>query len=196
MKPRPVRHWLAFAVAIICTALTFLNFHQALSQIDSSTEWVLGAPPPPPGTFIEEAIAAPGYLASLPLMIVSAVFQEPEVLDFSLIPGAVFFWYCIGWCLDCQRGACERDSPPTVVVIYLAVLQTASLILFPLLCLMGLRVGEHFCVDGAPPFWSELLIYAILMIWTTIGAFLGWQNFRKKRHLKVTSLFGPSATIR
>jgi hypothetical protein len=190
MKPVRLRHLLAIAIAIICTGLAISNHATEVSRQDAENgviEW--GAPPPPMGAFPEAILATPGYLAALPLMIIAGVFESSWPFQFSLVLGAIFFWYCVGWWIDCVRGAVDRDTPPRFVLIHFSALRIVSVVLFPIFLLEGFRVGDYFCANGKPPFWSEMLMYGVAMVWITIGASFALQKFRESRKSPGLCLF-------
>ena len=190
MRPIPLRQTIALVVAVICIALSISNHVTEVSQQDAQTGVVgFGAPPPPMGAFPYEILATPGLLVAAPLMIVAAMFTSSWPFQFAIIFGAAFFWYCVGWWIDCIRGAVERDTPPRFVLIHFSALRIASAVLFPLFVFAGFRVGDYFCVVDKPPFWSEMLMYGIQMVWITIGASFAWWKFRESRKNPVSCLF-------
>jgi hypothetical protein len=190
MRPVPLRHLLAIAIAITCTGLTISNYSPEVSRQDAQSGMVeFGAPPPPVGAFPETILATPGCLAAIPLMIVAGVFESSWPMQFAIVFGATFFWYCVGWYIDCVTGAVERDTPPRFVLIHFSALRIASAALFPLFLLQGFRVGDYFCAVGKPPFCSEILMYGIAMVWITIGTWFALHKFRESHTNRPSCLF-------
>ena len=190
MKPLPLRHLLAIAIAITCISLAISSYSTEVSRQDAQNgivEW--GAPPPPMGAYLETILAIPGSLVAAPLMVVAAVFESSWPFQFAIVFGATFFWYCVGWCIDCVTGAVEQDTPPKFVLIHFSALRIVSAILFPLFVLEGFRVGGYFCAIGKPPYWSEMLMYGIAMVWITIGASFALQKFRESHTNPRSCLF-------
>jgi hypothetical protein len=190
MRPISLRHLLAIAIAITCTILAISNHDAEVSRQDAQNgfiEW--GAPPAPTGAFLEPILATPGLLVAAPLMLVAAVFESSWPLQFALVFGTTFFWYCVGWWIDCVRGAVEGDTPPKFVRIHFSALRIVSVVLFPIFLLEGFRVGNYFCAIGKPPFWSEMLLYGIAMVWITIGAWFAGKKFRASHTKSLPRLF-------
>ena len=189
MRPVPLRNIIATTAAILCIVLAISNYYAEQIQNDEGAEWMIGAPPPPLGVFPQAALTFPGYLIAIPLLILGSAFEAAWPAAVGMVVGAVFFWYCVGWTIDCARGATDKDNPPKYVLFYFSILRCASSAIFPFALLAGFNVGNHFCANGARPFWSDLLLYGIGMIWITIGASFTWQKFLEKRKTKPISLF-------
>jgi hypothetical protein len=125
--------------------------------------------------FVEAVLALPGVLVGLPVIIAGVVWDINWLTEGGLVLGATFFWYCAGWYADCSRGMVNSEKPPRVV---------ASTVIFPIMTLAGWNVGQHYCANGTPPLWSELLMYGIGMSWVTFGTFFGLRRFRRWREQK------------
>ena len=179
IEPFPVRRIAAISAAVLCSYLSVAShYHQIAQQDASGFGW--GAPPPPVESFVEAALAIPGALAVLPIIVIGALAEDDLVTSGGIVLGAAFFWYCVGWYVDRDRTTLSTEDPPRIVVGYIQALRIASAILFPLGILAGLRVGNHFCANGVPPYWSELLNYGIFMSWVTLGTFFAWRRFRAR----------------
>jgi hypothetical protein len=137
---------------------------------------MIGTPPPPLAVFPEAFLAVPGVLASLPVTLAGMILDLDWLSHLGLVLGAVFFWYCAGWCVDSAH--LDEGSVPLVVRWYLKAVIVLSVILFPLFVLGGLNLGVHSCMDGVPPYWVEVVSYGILMFWITIGSYFAWRGFR------------------
>jgi hypothetical protein len=89
VKQLPIRWLMALSIAAICTCLAFSAYFYNLAQQDRPY-WGFEAPPPAPAEFIEEALAAPGYLAGLPLIIVGSWFGPEWIAQLGIILGRRF----------------------------------------------------------------------------------------------------------
>jgi hypothetical protein len=78
----------------------------------------------------------------------------------------------------------QQRKPPRVVAWYMSTLLVASTVIFPIMTLAGWNVGQHYCANGTPPLWAELLMYGIGMSWVTFGTFFGLRRFRRWREQK------------
>jgi hypothetical protein len=187
-RPLPVRPILPLSVATVCTYLAFSNHFASISRgpVDSFG-W--GAPPPPPEAFLEVILVFPGIPAGLPLIIAAVASGSTRVVHIGSILGATFFWYGVGWYVDLGRGLLEADRPPAGLACYMSALRIISVILFPLGVLSGLSVGNHLCAIGAPPIWSETLMYGITMTWISLGTVLAYLRYRLSRRRDFGSLF-------
>jgi hypothetical protein len=123
----------------------------------------------------------PGVLAGLPLVILGATFDHEWLTQTGLVLGDAFFWYCIGWQIDCTRGLVQTDERPRIVRWYLSAMTVASIIFLPFDILAGINLGVHSCAVGIPPYWAELVGYGIVTFWITIGCYFGWLRFRDSR---------------
>jgi len=179
MQPIPTRHVLAFGILGICGWLAVLLHFQSVSYLEGDLLWV--APPPPIASFPEGFLVMPGVLAGLPLIALGATLNHEWLTQAGLVLGAAFFWYCIGWQLDCMRGLVRTDERPRIVRWYLSALIVVGIILLPFDILAGINLGVHSCAVGIPPHWAELLGYAIVTFWITIGCYFGWLRFRDSR---------------
>ena len=185
-RPIPVRYVLAIGVASACLCLA-IALHYEATNAPPNDGRMIGAPPPPPESFVEAFLVIPGILAGLPLSLAGALFEREWLAQTGLILGATVFWYCIGWHIDLVRGAVGTESPPRLMRWYISASVTTSMVLFPICALVGTRVGVHYCANGVPPYWAELLDYGILMFWITIGTYLGWLRWRAKREQRYAS---------
>lgn len=175
IEPFPVRRIAAVSAALLCAYFSGASFYHSIAQQDiSGIGW--GAPPPPADFFAEAVLAIPGILAGLPIILIGALTNSAWVTRTGVVLGATFFWYCVGWYIDCAR--LNTTEPPKIVVGYIKALRIASAIIFPFCILIGLRVGDHYCAVGVPPLWSELLICGILTFWVTLGTFFAWRRLR------------------
>lgn len=179
LEPFPVRRIAAISTVLLCAYLSIAGgYHQIVQQADFG--FGFGASPPPTEEFVEAVLAFPGLLAGLPIIVIGAVLKNDWVTRSGFVMGAAFFWYCIGWNIDCARTTLKNLQPPWIVVGYIRALQIASAILFPLCMLASVRLGVHFCAVGVPPYWSEILNYGILMFWVTLGTFFMWRRLRAR----------------
>ena len=169
MKAFPVRRLLTIGIVAICVSLAISNHYTKISQ-GPKNEFCVGAPPPAAGAFPEAILVTPGTIAALPLILLGSTLESGFFLQGAMILGAAFFWYCVGWVIDCALGLVPRETPPRFVTLHLRVLSVASAVLFPFGLLRGLQVGNHFCANHKPPYWSELLMYGIGMVWISLGA--------------------------
>ncbi len=195
MRPIPLRNVIAFAVAAICVGLAISNYYEEISLQEAFGNYGFGAPPPPIGVFPFALLVVPGFLSGSFLIIAGAVMDLRWLLDGGQILGAIFFWYSVGWWIDCFRGSAERETPPVFVLIHLKALRIVSMILFPIDLWVGFNVGNSFCANNKPPFIPTLMIYGIQMVWVSIGAWFTLQNFRTSRQAPSISVIssGPSA---
>ncbi|HLJ87325.1 MAG TPA: hypothetical protein VKZ53_10920 [Candidatus Angelobacter sp.] len=169
IKTLPIRRLAAICAAAACAYLSIAShFHIIVQQDLSSVGW--GAPAPPVETFLETLIAAPGVLAGLPVIVAGLSANNDWLTGAGVVLSAGFFWYCVGWYIDCSRATLSAKQPPEIVLGYMKTLTLASAILFPLGVFAGFHVGHHFCAVDAPPYWSEMLSYSIVMAWITVGA--------------------------
>jgi hypothetical protein len=195
MKPAPLRHLVAIGIGAMCIALAISNHYAGVARQNASSDFIFQTPFPPDGVFLEGALAFHGLISGLPLIIAGAEHESEWLLECGQILGAIFFWYCVGWWVDCVRGSVERDTPPRFVLIHLRALRVISVVLFPLGLIEGMRVGEEgWCANGKPPFLAELLIYGIGMAWISVGTWFAWQKFRESRRVSIRPLIfnGPS----
>jgi hypothetical protein len=183
IEPFPVRRLAAVCAAATCTYLALANHYAAMVQPDFFSLG-FGAPPPPNGAFAEGFLELPGVLAGLPVIIGGSALGLDWVTHSGLILGATFFWYCAGWYADRARNIVNTETPPRVVAWYISTLAVISAVMFPVAALAGLNVGQHFCANGVPPYWSEVLTYGIVMSWVTVGTFFAWRRFRRWREQK------------
>jgi len=136
-------------------------------------------PPPPPSFFVEGFLVTPGILAGCPFILAGLLFGVDWLTQLGLILGAAVFWYCAGWQLDAAQTNVRSDDPPTLVRWYLMGVRVLSLIVLPFGLLAGFNLGVHYCANGVPPYWVELLSYAVLMVWVTLGTFFTWLRFKR-----------------
>jgi hypothetical protein len=196
MKPAPLRHLIAIGIAAMCIVLAISNHYAEIARQNAGSDFMFETPFPPDGVFLEGALVFPGLISGSPLIIAGAEHDSEWLLESGQILGAIFFWYCVGWWVDCVRGSVERDMPPTFVLIHLRALRVMSVVLFPLGLIEGMRVGEEgWCANGKPPFLAELLIYGIGMAWISAGTWFAWENFRESRRASVSHFIfsDPSA---
>ena len=186
LGPFPVRRIAAFGTAAACTYLGLANYYASMAQQDAYS-WGFGAPPPPTSAFGEAFLAAPGLLAGLPLIITGAALGVDWLTHSGIVLGATFFWYCVGWYVDCARDMLDTDKPPRVISGYMSALVVVSAVIFPFAVLLGLNLGPHFCANGAPPYWSAVLMFGICMFWVTLGVFFGWRRFQRWRERRRAS---------
>jgi hypothetical protein len=179
LEPFPVRRLAAICVVASCSYLALANYYAAMAQPDFS--WGFGAPPPPAGAFAEAFLELPGALAGLPLIVEGLALRRDWVVKSGLVLGAAFFWYCAAWYADRARGMVSSERPPRVVAFYMSSLFVVSAAIFPLVALAGLNVGRHFCANGAPPYWADVLMYGIVMFWVSLGTFFAWRRFGQWR---------------
>ncbi len=179
MRPFRVRYYLAATIFAISIGLAISNQYAQIANQKAWNNIGFGAPAHRYGTFLEEILTLPGFLAGLPLIIAGIVVESNWFAEGGLILGAAMFWHCVGWYVDCARGAAAKEQPPKILVIHLRILMIASVILFPVGLLIGMKVGDYFCADGKPPFWADLLSYGIFMAWITLGVFFAWTKFRQ-----------------
>jgi hypothetical protein len=180
----PVRHVAAILAASACAYLCSISHYKAIAQQDPHSIW-LGAPPPPVEAFIETFLAAPGFLAGLPFIVAGSLGDLAWLVSVGVAFGAGFFWYCVGWYIDCSYTALPMQ-PPKVIGGYMRALGLVSAILFPLGILAGFSSGNG-CAIGRPPGWAVLLEYGILMFWISLGAFFSWRRFQARRATHRTS---------
>jgi hypothetical protein len=120
-------------------------------------------PPPPTAYFPETFLALPGILAGLPLVVAGVAWNRDWLVEAGLIIGAVFFWYCVGWKIDAARAVITEEKLPMMVRWHLTGLILLAIVLLPLGLVVGLGLGVHSCASEVPPYWVELVSYAILM---------------------------------
>jgi hypothetical protein len=183
MKPFPVRRVLAIVITAICIYLAISNHYNAISQ-HPDDNFGFGAPAPPDGAFPEAFLIAPGAIVVLPILMTASLFEPELLLTIALIISAAFFWYCVGWVIDCALGSTTCDAPPKFVTRYLRVLSIVCVGLFPFGILKGMYVGTYFCANGKPPYWSELLMYGIAMFWISLGASSELLRFLQSRQVE------------
>lgn len=114
-------------------------------------------------------------------MLLGSTLESGFFLQGAMILGAAFFWYCVGWVIDCALGLVPRETPPRFVTLHMRGLRVAGAILFPFGLLRGLQVGNYFCANNKPPYWSELLMYGIGMVWISLGASFELLRFLRSR---------------
>lgn len=176
----PIRHIAAVLAVTICAYLSAASHYKAIAQQDPySIGW--GVPPPPSEVFAEALLATPGVLAGIPLIVMGATGELDWLTRTGVVLGAGFFWYCVGWYVDWSRDL-SPEPPPKIVAGYMRALTVVAAILFPLGVLAGFNVGSHVCAVGAPPAWSELVGYSILMFWISLGTFFTWLRFQARRN--------------
>lgn len=177
----PVRWILTFVVLAICVVATM---QVALAPTSAGAEMQIGwyEPPPPIIFFVFSALVLPGCLASLPLIMAALLLTLPEWTTYvACIPGALFFWYWIGWDLDLTRGLIQRDNPPRIVGGYLTALTVLSWVALALMCLKGLTSQGSFCGNGPQPSpVTDYVITGIVTVWGTLGAFFGTRRLNSK----------------
>jgi len=187
MKPFPVRRLLTIAMVAICVSLAISNHYSKFSQ-GPENEFCFGAPPPAAGAFPEAILVAPGTIAVFPLMLLGSTLESGFCLQGAMILGAAFFWYCVAWVIDCALGLVPRETPPRFVTLHMRVLSVAGAVLFPFGLARGLQVGTYFCANNKPPYWSELLMYGIGMVWISLGASFELLRFLRSRPVEPQGL--------
>jgi hypothetical protein len=163
--------------------LTIASHYQSIPDQDLY-KWGFGAPPPPAEAFVEAFLAVPGVLAGLPIVIAGLALGLDWITRSGLVIGATFFWYCAGSYADWVRDMLDSPRPPRIVTGYMSALVVLSAVIFPFMVAMGFNVGRHFCANGVPPYWSELLMYGIQMFWVAQGTFFAWCRFRRGQQQK------------
>ena len=179
IRPFPVRRLAALCAATSCSYLELATYHQRTPQ-DS---WGIGAPPPPAEAFLGAFLAVPGLLAGLPLIMAGIALGLDWITRCGLVIGATFFWYCAGSYADWTRDVLDTPRLPRIVTGYMSALVVLSVVALPLWVAMGFNLPP-FCANGAPPYWSALLMYGILMFWVGLGTFFAWCRFRRWRQQK------------
>jgi len=179
IEPFPVRRLAAVFAAAGCSYLALASHHHHIIQ-ERVVGVGFGAPPPPTETFAEAFLAVPGILSGLPIIIVGSTTQKGWITSTGVVLGTAFFWYCVGWYIDSVRATLNAPQPPRYVVGYMRALVILSTIIFPLGVLAGFGIGNHSCASGAPPAWSEPVMYGIVMSWVSVGTFFAWLRFRRR----------------
>jgi len=188
MKPFPLRRLLAITIFAICVSLSISNHYNTRIIQDSENQFFFEAPPPPTGSFPQAFLVAPGTLVGLPLVILGSLLESDLVMSGGIILGAAFFWYCVGWIIDCAFEFTPHENPPRFVRLHLRVLSLVCAVLFPFGLLVGMRIGHHYCSNGVPPYWSELLGYGIVMFWISLGASFELLRFLRSRQTELQGL--------
>jgi hypothetical protein len=185
----PMRYLAAILAAVLSGTLAVVVHYESV-ELPTTDGMMIATPPPPAATFPEAFLVIPGVLAGLPLVLTGAILELEWVTQIGLILGAIFFWYCIGWQVDCVGGSL-KPKPPRIVRWYLSALVLLSIVSLPFGVLAGVNLGVHSCASGVPPYWVELVSYGILMFWITIGVYFGWMRFQARKAEK-----HPSAIFR
>jgi hypothetical protein len=183
MKRIPARYLAGFLTAVLCVLLT-IDSHSVRVSESQSMGWDWTAPPPPPSSFLKAFLAAPGVVAGLPLIIAGGLLRNDYLIQAGVTAGAAFFWYALMWYLDCARGLTKSDKPPRHIRAYVTTLKFASVILMPLAIWRGFRLGDRWCAFGAPPMWSEMVMYGIVLGWLTTGTYFTWASIRDRRRAR------------
>jgi hypothetical protein len=193
MKSFPIRRIVAVTVTALCIWLAFANHDKSVVLEQTAVgDWGIGAPPPPPGQFLEIFLVIPGTLAGLPLILIGGIHGPDWLVSLGLILGAAFFWYAVAWSVDCSRGTTETDRPPKLIRVYFSALRVLSVLLFPLLVFGVSNGGGSSCANGAQPSWVGYVMFGIIMTWVTIGVFFAWRNFQSKRERAPLACFPGS----
>jgi hypothetical protein len=185
MKRIPARYLAVFLTISFYILLSFQIRYaevseQQIQRGNSSQFTGVGwgfAPPPPIGVYVREAIVVPGVLAALPFLVVAILFESEFVARICLVVGAAFFWYALFWYADRARGLIKSNTPPKHISMYLMVARVGSLILLPFIAWRGFSLGVHYCAYGVPPYWSEVAMYGIVLVWATVGSYYAWTSY-------------------
>jgi uncharacterized membrane protein YphA (DoxX/SURF4 family) len=177
--PLPVRRLAAVCAAASCSYLALASHYQRTPQ----QYWGIGAPPPSAEAFVEAFLAVPGLLAGLPFLIAGLALGLHWLTSSGLVIGATFFWYCAGSYTDWVRDMLGSPRPPRIVTGYMLALVVLSAVGLPLWVAIGFKL-RPFCANGAPPYWSSVLMYGIQMFWVAVGTFFAWRRFRRWRQQK------------
>jgi hypothetical protein len=173
-----VRHIMAVLATSASGYLSAVSHYKEIAQQDPYSIG-FGTPPPPVEAFIEAFIAAPGILAGLPFIVAGGLSDVAWLVNLGVAFGAGFFWYCVGWYVDCSHSA-SPIQPPKIIRGFMRALTIVAAVLFPLGILAVFSSGNG-CAFGRPPHWVVSLEYGILMFWISLGAFFTWRRFQARR---------------